>query len=146
MENWNEQVERNTQRFIETFSGLSFEQLNWKPNSETWSIAQNIDHLIIINNTYFPVIDALRNGTHKPPFLAKLGFIVSLFGRTVLKAVQPNRKKKMKTFPIWEPTKSEIPIGILDRNSKLAAAHQSEYDTVFVKKYAVFYARAEYVI
>lgn len=114
MENWTEQIEKNTQNFIETFGELSIGQLNWKPNSQTWSIAQNIDHLIVINNTYFPVIDSLRKGTYKSPFLAKAGFVVSFFERMVLKAVQPDRKKKIKTFPIWEPEKSKIPIDILD--------------------------------
>lgn len=122
MENWSKQIERNTQKFVETFGELSIEQLNWKPNSQTWSIAQNIDHLIVINKTYFPVIESVRNGTYRTPFLAKIGFLVSFFGKTVLKAVDPDRKKKMKTFPIWEPTKSEIPIGIFDRFKE----HQSE--------------------
>ena len=122
MENWREQIDKNTQSYIETFGELSIEQLNWKPNSETWSIAQNIDHLIVINKTYFPVIESIRKGTYKTPFLGKLEFVVSFFGKMILKSVQPDRKKKMKTFPIWEPLKSEIPIGILDRFKE----HQSE--------------------
>ncbi len=122
MYNWSEQIEQNTQNFVETFGKLTAEQLNWKPNAQTWSIAQNIDHLIVINSTYFPVIESIRKGTYKTPFLAKLGFVVSFFGKMILKAVQPDRKKKMKTFPIWEPSKSEIPIGILDRFKD----HQSE--------------------
>lgn len=122
MEKWSEKIDKNTQDFVETFGELSIEQLNWKPNSETWSIAQNIDHLMVINKTYFPIINSIRNGTYRTSFLAKLGFIVSFFERTVLKAVQPDRKKKMKTFSIWEPTKSEVPIGILDRFKE----HQSE--------------------
>jgi len=122
MENWREQIDKNTQSYIETFGELSIEQLNWKPNSETWSIAQNIDHLIVINKTYFSVIESIRKGTYKTPFLGKFGFVVSFFGKMILKSVQPDRKKKMKTFPIWEPLKSEIPIGILDSFKE----HQSE--------------------
>lgn len=79
MENWREQIDKNTQSYIETFGELSIEQLNWKPNSETWSIAQNIDHLIVINKTYFPVIESIRKGTYKTPFLGKLEFVVSFF-------------------------------------------------------------------
>ncbi|BFP39607.1 DinB family protein [Flavobacteriaceae bacterium GF1] len=122
MENWGEQIDKNTQGFSEIFGGLTNAQLNWKPNSKTWSVAQNIEHLIVVNKCYFPVIDSIRKGTYKTPFLAKSGFMVSFFERMVLKAVQPDRKKKMKTFPIWEPAKSEIPIGILDRFKE----HQSE--------------------
>ncbi|WP_020531320.1 DinB family protein [Flexithrix dorotheae] len=122
MENWSKQIDRITQKFSETFGKLSIEELNWKPGPEKWSIAQNIDHLILINQTYFPIIDSIGKGTYKTPFLAKFGFIISFFGQTVLKAVQPDRRKKMKTFPIWEPSKSEIPSGILDRFK----THQSE--------------------
>lgn len=125
MKNWSVQIEKNTQNFVEAFGDLSIEQLNWKPGSGMWSIAQNIDHLIVINESYFPVIDSLQKGTYKTPFMGKFGFLVSFFGKSILKAVQPDRKKKMKTFSIWEPEKSEIPIGILDRFK----THQSELKT-----------------
>lgn len=122
MKNWSEELDKTTQNFIKNFGKLDIEQLNWKPNSQTWSIAQNIDHLIVINKTYFPVIESIQKGTYKTPFISKFGFVVSFFGKTVLKAVQPDRKKKIKTFPIWEPSKSEIPNGILG----IFKEHQSE--------------------
>ncbi len=122
MENWSGQIDKNTQNFVQTFGDLNTEQLNWKPDPETWSIAQNIDHIMVINKSYFPVIDSLQNQTYKTPFIAKIGFLTSFFGKTILKAVQPDRKKKMKTFSIWEPAKSDISTGILDRFK----AHQSE--------------------
>jgi len=122
MEKWLEQIDSNTQDFIKAFGNLSIKELNWKPNANTWSIAQNIDHLIVINNTYFPVIKSLRKGTYKLPFIANFGFIVSFLGKTILGAVQPDRKKKMKTFPIWEPATSDIPEGILDKFQ----VHQTE--------------------
>lgn len=112
---WITQIDRTTGDFKAAFSGLNPEQLNWKPNPQTWSIAQNIDHLIVINQTYYPVINAVRNGSYKMPFLGKLGFIVRFFGKTVLNAVQPDRRKKMATFPIWEPANREIAGDILER-------------------------------
>ena len=74
MNKWVETIDKTTQDFQESFGELTSEQLNWKPNSETWSIAQNIDHLTVINKTYFPVINSIRKGTYKTPILAKLGF------------------------------------------------------------------------
>ncbi len=115
MENLIEQIDKTTQNFIESFNELSSVQMNWKPNSGTWSIAQNIDHLIQINKTYFPIIESLRRGTYKSSYLSNIGFLVSFMGNTILKNVQPDRKKKMKTFRIWEPSKSELPQGIIDR-------------------------------
>jgi hypothetical protein len=44
-----------------------------------------------------------------------MGFMVNFLGKMVLGAVQPDRKKKMKTFPIWEPTKSKVTSDVLTR-------------------------------
>jgi hypothetical protein len=43
-------------------------------------------------------------------------------GKTVLEAVKPDRKKKIKTFPIWQPTSRQIDENILNRFVK----HQTE--------------------
>ena len=112
-EKWMPQIDEITNNFKKTFGSLSLEQLNWKPNSTTWSIAQNIDHLIVINSTYYPMIEEVRNGTYKLPFLGKFNFMVSFMGRTILKSVQPDRKKRMKTFPLWEPAKTDFKDNIL---------------------------------
>ena len=115
MPDFHSQIDHITKQFQSSFGSLNTGQLNWKPNPKTWSIAQNIDHLIVINNTYLPVLDALRNGTLRLPFTARIGFLVSFFGKMILKASGPDRRRRIKTFPIWEPAVSEIPKGILDR-------------------------------
>jgi hypothetical protein len=113
--NWTTAIDEVTNAFIQNFEHLNNEQLNWKPNPNTWSIAQNLEHLIVVNETYYPVLAALKEGNYKTPFIAKLGFMVSFFGKTVLNAVNPDRQKKMKTFPIWQPQTSEINNNILER-------------------------------
>lgn len=125
---WTSQIDETTHLFQETFGVLTHEQLNWKPSVETWSIAQNIEHLITINESYEPVIESVLDGSYKLPLLGKLGFIVNFIGNQLLKSVQPNRKKKMKTFPIWEPRESTVPEGILDR----FAQHQSSLKELIV--------------
>lgn len=116
------QLDFITAAFLSSFGSLSPAQLNWKPNPDTWSIAQNIEHLMVVNETYYPVLDSLKSGTYAPPFISKIGFIVSFMGRTILDAVKPDRKKKMKTFPIWEPTTSRVEGDILKRFEQ----HQTE--------------------
>jgi hypothetical protein len=115
MINWTSTLSDISRQSLTEFGSLTNEQLNWKPNSNTWSIAQNLAHLIVVNETYYPVIASLKAGTYKTPFIAKIGFIVSFLGKTILKAVQPDRKKKMKTFPIWEPTTSNVIGDILNK-------------------------------
>ena len=115
MKKWTSTLDNITEQFIAQFGTLTNDQMNWKPNPNTWSIAQNLDHLIVVNETYYPVLSALKEGKYKTPFIAKIGFIVSFLGKTVLKAVQPDRQKKMKTFPIWEPNTSKIQEDVLKK-------------------------------
>jgi len=122
MKDWTSQLDKITEQFIANFRTLSPEQLNWKPDSHTWSIAENIHHLIVVNETYYPVLASLKQRTYKTPLIAKLGFVVSLLGKTVLNAVKPDRKKKMKTFSIWQPGVSLIKEDILAQFEK----HQTE--------------------
>lgn len=119
---WINTINQVTAGFQSTFGHLTPEQLNKKPDAKTWSVAQNMDHLIVINETYYPVLKSLHDGTYKTPFMGKMGFMVRYLGKTILKAVQPDRKKKMKTFPIWEPSQSNISADILQR----FAQHQEE--------------------
>ena len=113
--NWTHPLKDIAQTIKTTFGSLSTDQLNWKPNSETWSIGQNIDHLIVINSTYFPVFKALQGGNYKTPFVGKIRPLVRFFGNMVLNGVQPDAPKKIKTFPIWEPSHSAVPGDIVDQ-------------------------------
>ena len=112
---WTNQIDTITAEFTKEFGNLAAEQLNWKPNASTWSIAQNMDHLIVINGTYYPIIATIRQGTYQLSFMGRVKFMVNFLGNMILNSVQPDRKRKMKTFPIWEPSKSEISADVLTR-------------------------------
>jgi uncharacterized damage-inducible protein DinB len=112
---WITQLDEATQAFQHTFGHLSAAQLNWKPDAQTWSIAQNLHHLIVINESYYPVIESIRANQYKVPFMGKFRFFSSFLGNMILKAVRADRKRKTKTFPIWEPTQSQIEGDILEK-------------------------------
>ncbi len=120
--NWTTEIDILTSSFEKEFGHLTEKELNWKPNSTTWSIAQNIEHLIIINQTYFPILADLKASRYKVSWLGKFNFFVSFFGKFVLDAVKPDRKKKIKTFDIWQPATSNIVGNILERFKR----HQTE--------------------
>lgn len=109
------EIDQLTQDFQEAFAGLSPRDLNWKQNPQTWSVAQCIDHLIVINKTYFPIVQELRAGTYKTPWHGRFPFLTRFFGNLVYNSVLPDRKRKIKTFPLWEPSYSELPGNILPR-------------------------------
>jgi hypothetical protein len=122
MNNWLTRIDQTTHNFVNKFGDLNYEELNWKASANTWSIAQNIDHLIVINKSYYPTFEQLANGTYRLPWIARWGWMVSFLGKTVLNAVQADRKKKIRTFSIWEPSQSAIKEDILSRFQN----HQAE--------------------
>lgn len=115
IEKWMHDIDEITKEVIQSFGKLDNDQLNFKFNSATWSIAQNIEHLIVINETYFPVFDSLKKGNYCFPLLGRFGFLVRFFGKMIYNAVKPGQTKKTKTFPIWEPAKSSIDKDLLNR-------------------------------
>lgn len=126
IDRWSKKIEAVTTDFITSFGGLNFQQINQKPDSNTWSIGQIINHLIITNESYYPVIESVQQGSYKIPLIGKIGFMVDFLGNFVLKTVQPDAKRKSKTFKIWEPSSSDIREDIIERFKN----HQSDLKKV----------------
>jgi hypothetical protein len=91
------------------FGRLSVEQLNWKPSPDQWSIAQCLDHLIQSNRQYFPLLEAVANGTRKQSFMEKLPGLPGFFGKMMLKALDPSNQKKLKSPASFQPSASQLP-------------------------------------
>jgi hypothetical protein len=114
-QNWINQLQGLTAAYFKAFGNLTPDQLNWKPNPGIWSIGQVIDHVITVNETYYSVVEQLKSGTYRTPWTAKLPFLVNWFGGFILGGVEPDRKRKIKTFPIWEPAQSDVLADIIQR-------------------------------
>lgn len=112
---WTLYIDKVTTDFLREFSSLTSHELNWKPNPDVWSIAQNIDHLIAINGPYFLLVHSLRTGEHKPPFLAKFKFVVDWAGQHILDSVYYDPIEKMKTFSVWESPSNGTDENIFDK-------------------------------
>ena len=115
---WTTEIDKVTESVRNEFGILTGEQLNAKPSPEQWSIAQCLDHLIVINETYYPIIKQLHEKTFKLPIAGTLGFYVKWMGNFILKYVGPDRSKKMKTQSIWEPSASTIDADIVQKFEK----------------------------
>ncbi|MEO1382256.1 MAG: DinB family protein [Bacteroidota bacterium] len=125
MSEWSQQIHSLSEWANQAFRFLTPDELNWRPDSSTWSIAQNLEHLITVNETYYPVIEVVRRGRYRVPFLGRIGFLNRAMGNTVYRSVTPSQKRKTRTFPIWEPSQSTINGDILDRFLQ----HQEELAT-----------------
>lgn len=108
-------IEEVKELYYQEFGFLSGEQLNWKPDAKTWSIAQNIDHVLETNKQYFKIIEEVLNDTYLGGFMTKQPFMHKTWARILTNAVDPEkRSKKIKTFNTFEPQQSKISKSILN--------------------------------
>ena len=128
------EVEKVIAKARTDFSHLTYEQLNWKPNANDWSVGQCLDHLAQSASVYEPLFNGLINKNRSSNFWRSVPFLPKLFGKEILKSVSPIRDKKNKTFPVFEPAQSDVPLNILDKlEEKLRlfsslAAQLEDYD------------------
>lgn len=109
MENYKERVENISTEFRKVLEKLNKDQLSFK--GKGWSIEENLRHLVASTKSYIPIIDGLERGTYKTGFLSKWGWYSRFLGNLILQSVQKDRKKKMKTFPVWEPAQYNQYVG-----------------------------------
>jgi hypothetical protein len=96
-------------------SGLSEEQLNWRPAPEKWNIAQCLDHLTVTSNkfdAYFTA--ALTRGRKKKPVSAGLVYRPSLMGGWLIKQVNPETGRSLPAPRIFRPSESSNIHGALE--------------------------------
>ncbi len=91
-----------------TFGQLTAEQLNWKPNADSWSVAQCLDHMIAANGQMLSAFDPVINGTKQTTFIERLPVWPGLWGRMMIKVVSPQGTKKFKAPPGAAPSSSKL--------------------------------------
>jgi uncharacterized damage-inducible protein DinB len=100
------------------FGHLTADQLNWKPNADTWSIGECLDHIITTNRTYYAQLEAISRGDKHVSFWEKLPLFHGMWGRMLIKATAPETKRKAKTTYPFHPTRSTVSPAILDEFAK----------------------------
>lgn len=123
---WKKEIDEISEKFRSSFGNLTEAELNWKADAQTWSIAQNIDHLMLINKSYYPIIQKALQKKLDLPWFAKLSFVHKSVGRMILMASQPDRKKKLSTMPVWMPATGNLSADIVEQFVK----HQDEFKQV----------------
>ena len=115
---WHKRLDVVTQKVESEFGSLSSDQLNWKISAEKWSIAEVLEHLNLVNASYEKVLSDSVAGTSDMGFTGKIGFFVKFMGDMIYKSVEPTRAKRMKTFPVWEPTQSNVSVEVVSEFKK----------------------------
>ncbi len=109
------QIEKAVNTTVNAFSHLNAEQLNYKTDPKSWSIAQCLDHLMVTDKQYTSIIKKMVAGTYKPSFWAKMGIGSKFFGNFLIKTTAPIPDKKGKTIPSFEPSKSDLSADIVKK-------------------------------
>jgi hypothetical protein len=98
---------------VEKLSSQPIEKLNWKPNTESWSVLECIEHLNKYGDFYIPEItNKIKNSKHKSSEIFKSNWLGRYFSKSV--AYHENLNK-MKTFKSMNPINSKLDIKTLKR-------------------------------
>jgi len=103
---------------LAAFGEFTAQQLNWKPSTEQWSVAQCFDHLMTANAAYFAVFDEVLSGEKKRTVWERLPWLPGLWGKLLIQAVSPESQRKLKAPKIFQPASSTIDAAIIHRFSE----------------------------
>lgn len=106
--------EEAKEKVVREFSSITALQLNWKPAPQSWSIGQCLEHLIIADSLYFPVLQKIAKGNYKISCWEKWSPFTNFFGQFFVRALQEEAKTKMKTTSVFLPSTSDIDLGIME--------------------------------
>ncbi len=104
---------------LDRFKDLRPDQLLWKPAPHRWSIAQCLDHLIVSNECYFPVLDRLSGDRYQATFWERWSPFSKSIGRNMVATLGPKVRRPFKAPKIFQPRQQEVKdAAILDRFRK----------------------------
>jgi hypothetical protein len=97
------------------FGGLTARQLNWKPGADQWSVAQCFDHLVTTNGAYIPIFEKVLSGEKKNTFWERAPWLPALWGKALIKAVDPESKRKLKAPKVFHPSSGSVDWAVIRR-------------------------------
>jgi hypothetical protein len=107
------QFENVSEDVMQSFGGLSRDQLNWKPAPDSWSVGQCLDHLIKSNEEFYPELDKLAAGARKNTFWQNWSPLSGIAGRFLVSSLKKDGQKVKTNAKMTPP--SDIPADIVDR-------------------------------
>jgi hypothetical protein len=121
-------IEEVSADFIKYFGNLSEQQLNYRKQQDQWSIAQCIEHIILMNESYFSIVTAIRENKYKAGWNTRIGLLPIYFGKRTLNTVHPDNKKKFKTITSWQPLNTKP----IDEIGMKFIAHQQRLKHIII--------------
>lgn len=110
------EAEKNNEAAKLLVAGLTEEQLNWKPASDCWSIAQCLDHLAVTSAQFNKLFTAaIERGRTKWPVNGPVPYRPSLVGGWLIKQVLPETTRKFPAPKVFRPSDSSDIQGALEK-------------------------------
>jgi len=106
------EMTQEARRQTEIFRAYPMEKLNYKPNSETWSILECLDHLCRYGKFYLPEIEARINKAKKE---STEFFKAGILGNYFVNMIRVDNVKKMSSPKEMDSTGSELNASTIDQ-------------------------------
>jgi len=98
----------------ERFMGLPLQRFNYKPNPKSWSIAECMQHLLLVYSKYQPVLKSTFSKTNLPTTNSEVAYAPSWVGKQFMKFVNPDKIRKFPAPPAFQPTRgSSHPLSLI---------------------------------
>jgi hypothetical protein len=97
-----------------TFGGLTDQELNWRPDGTSWSVAQCFEHLVTSNTLMRRGADAALTQPARTVW-QRLPLLPALFGWMLIRSQRPNTRGKFTAPPQAQPATSDIPGDVIQR-------------------------------
>jgi hypothetical protein len=119
---------QNAERVDALFRDHSDAQILWKADPTTWSIAECVEHLTVLDEAYFVGIE---RGIDKAPASSARneGYDPHLFTRYFIGMVGEQMKQKMKNPKLFDPSRSSSG-GSVDSGDRFLAHQTILYDLI----------------
>jgi len=98
-----------------TFGGLTPGQLNWRPDATRWSVAQCVEHLVIINGLMLRATKDALSGVAPRTVWQRLLFLPGVFGRLMVRSQSPQAERRFTAPAVARPTASDIAPDVVAR-------------------------------
>ena len=101
------QSEASNAAASELVTDLNEEQLNWKPSSKQWSIAQCLEHLAVTSSRFDPYFtEAIARARTRWPVSGRVVYKPSMVGGWLIRQVVPETTRKVSAPKVFRPADS----------------------------------------
>jgi hypothetical protein len=103
LETYQDQLLSITQDVPGLIGKLSFDQFNWRPAQNRWSMAECFDHLNVTARLFIPAIDAAISGARERKLESQGPFTYPVIERFFLRMSEPPPKLRFRAPQVFVP-------------------------------------------